>query len=428
MNNIKFGSKGALVEALQLALIRSGYLSDLPDGVFGENTLNALKTFQKAFGVNESGVVDAYTLPFIDRFLQGFYIREVKKRDTLWGISADSGISLQNLLTANPEIEPENLQIGEKIKVPYSYKIVPTDISYSYFLTSNIIKGLKARYPFIRTETVGYSIMQRPIEAIIIGKGNKHIFINSGFHANEWLNIPCVLKFAEDYLQAYIMSKSIEDTNSDYLYANTVLHIIPLVNPDGTDLVTGALYEGSYFETAKMIAANYPSLSFPEAWKSNINGVDLNLQFPANWEKAREIKFSQGFTKPSPIEFVGNAPLTEPEAKTVYEYTINNNFRLILAYHSQGNIIYWKYLDYLPPESERIGIELSKASGYPLELTPVDSSYAGYKDWFIEKYNRPGYTIETGKGVNPLPISQFESIYKANKALIVKAIKETASL
>ncbi|NLA73286.1 MAG: peptidase M14, partial [Clostridiales bacterium] len=39
------------------------------------------------------------------------------------------------------------------------------------------------------------------------------------------------------------------------------------------------------------------------------------------------------------------------------------------------------------------------------------ASYAGYKDWFIQDYRRPGYTMEVGKGRNPLPISQFDQIY-----------------
>ncbi len=428
MNSIKYGSRGALVEALQSALIRSGYLSDSPDGIFGVKTLEALKSFQRAFGIYDSGIVDSFTLPFVERFLQGFYIKEIRKGDTLWKISIDNGINLNSLLTANPTIDPENLRTGEKIIVPFSYEIVPTDISYSYFLTSSIIKGLKARYPFITTKTIGHSVMGAAIEALVVGNGNKHIFINSGFHANEWLNVPCILKFTEDYLKAVSDYKPIESADSRYLYENTVLHIVPLVNPDGTDLVTGALYEGAYYEQAKKIAANYHSLQFPSVWKANINGVDLNLQFPASWEKAKEIKFSQGFTMPSPIEYVGKAPLSEPESEAIYRYTNDNDFKLILAYHSQGEIIYWKYLDFLPPESERIGNILSIASGYPLEITPPDSSYAGYKDWFIEAYNRPGYTIETGKGTNPLPISQLKNIYKANKPLIIKAIEETAAL
>lgn len=88
--------------------------------------------------------------------------------------------------------------------------------------------------------------------------------------------------------------------------------------------------------------------------------------------------------------------MSTPEAKAVYNFTLAHNFSLILAYHSQGEVIYWKFQDFLPPRSEYIGRQFEKASGYLLDLTPPESSWAGYKDWFIQNYNRPGYTIEVG--------------------------------
>lgn len=147
--------------------------------------------------------------------------------------------------------------------------------------------------------------------------------------------------------------------------------------------------------------------------------MDLNLQFPANWEKAKEVKFSQGFNKPGPRDFVGTAPLVEPEAIAMYRFTLAHNFRLILAYHTQGRIIYWRYLDYLPPASYYIGEQFAYSSGYTLENTPYSSSFAGYKDWFIQNYYLPGYTVECGLGTNPLPISQFDTIYAENEGILV---------
>ena len=148
-------------------------------------------------------------------------------------------------------------------------------------------------------------------------------------------------------------------------------------------------------------------------------GVDLNLQFPAGWEQAKEIKYSQGFNKPSPRDFVGYVPLTEPESLAIYNFTLRHNFSLILAYHSQGEVIYWQFQDYIPPMSLEIGEQLANSSGYSLEETPYNSSFAGYKDWFIQNYNRPGYTIEVGLGENPLPISQFNEIYNDNIRILI---------
>lgn len=147
--------------------------------------------------------------------------------------------------------------------------------------------------------------------------------------------------------------------------------------------------------------------------------MDLNLQFPAGWEDARRIKYSQGFTMPAPRDFVGYGPLTEPEALAIYNFTLQHDFSLILAYHSQGEVIYWQFQNYNPPRATFIGLQFSLVSGYSLEDTPYNSSFAGYKDWFIQTFNKPGYTIEVGLGENPLPISQFDEIYHDNLGILV---------
>ena len=157
-------------------------------------------------------------------------------------------------------------------------------------------------------------------------------------------------------------------------------------------------------------------------WKLiNSTGVDLNLQFPAGWINARKIKYSQGFTRPAPRDFVGYSPLTEPEAIAVHNFTLEHDFKLVLCYHSQGKVIYWQFQDFNATNSFEIGNKFSKISGYSLEETPYNSSFAGYKDWFIQNYNRPGYTIEVGLGENPLPISQFNEIYHNNLGILILA-------
>ena len=103
----------------------------------------------------------------------------------------------------------------------------------------------------------------------------------------------------------------------------------------------------------------------------------------------------------------------------VYNFTLQHNFKLILTYHSQGEVIYWQFQNYNPPNALFIGRQFANVSGYALEPTPYNSSFAGYKDWFIQNYNRPGYTIEVGLGTNPLPITQFIKIYEDNLGILV---------
>ena len=67
----------------------------------------------------------------------------------------------------------------------------------------------------------------------------------------------------------------------------------------------------------------------------------------------------------------------------MFDFTADHEFRLILAYHTQGEVIYWKYLDIEPPNGYDIGRALAAVSGYKLDEVPTESGFAGYKDWFI---------------------------------------------
>lgn len=299
--------------------------------------------------------------------------------------------------------------------------IVPTDVPYTSSLTEDVIRKLADEYPFVERSGIGKSVMGREIWMLKIGTGEKQVFYNASFHANEWITTPVLLKFAEEYIRAVAQDRATE------LFRKTTLYLVPLVNPDGVDLVTGALREGDYYDKAAQIASAYPDIPFPDGWKANIEGIDLNLQFPAGWELAKEIKYSQGYTSPAPRDYVGPAPLTAPESVAVYELTQQSDFRLILCYHTQGEVIYWKYKDYEPECSRRIAEAFAKSSGYALEETPAASGNAGYKDWFIQDYNRPGYTIEAGLGENPLPISQFDEIYRRNLGILIGGIAETCT-
>ena len=169
------------------------------------------------------------------------------------------------------------------------------------------------------------------------------------------------------------------------------------------------------------MASRYTAITFPDGWKANLNGVELNMQYPAGWLRAREIKFSHGFTRPGPRDYVGRAPLTEAEARAMAQLTAETDPDMVLAFHSQGAVIYWQFGGIEVPDARRYGEEFARLSGYELADTPFESSFAGYKDWFIQNFRRPGYTIEVGRGENPLPLSQFDEIYKDNLGILITA-------
>ena len=298
--------------------------------------------------------------------------------------------------------------------------IVKTDIPMTYARCQQSILELVQKYPFLRTEVLTETSRGRNLRTLVIGNGPRKVIYSAAWHANEWITAPLLLKFAEDFAESLKNGGEIFGVKAGDLAAKATVYMVPMVNPDGVDLVTGATEPGSAeYEQAREISAHFPAIPFPEGWKANLNGVDLNLQFPAGWLRAREIKFLQGFRSPAPRDYVGRAPLTQPEAVAMAGYTEYIDPDLVLAYHTQGKEIYWQFLDYEVPGARELGEQFSRVSGYALSEPAVASSFAGYKDWFIKVFRRPGFTVEAGSGVNPLPLSQFDEIYRDNLGILV---------
>lgn len=420
---IKQGDRGPGVQLIQLALARSGFPpAGGTDGIFGPATKSALMRFQAANSLRADGIAGPATERALRPRLVGYATATIRPGDTMYKISRRFSADLSAVIAANPTLDPLDLPIGARLTVPLPFDVVPVEAAFTSTLLALCTEGLKARYPFIKLSSEGKSVMGRELKCISVGAGRKQLFLNAAHHANEWITSLFAMRFLEQYLKAVASGSRFFGYDAGALYSSVSFICLPMVNPDGVDLVTGEITPGSA-RYEKALAMNYPGLPFPDGWKANIEGTDLNLQYPAGWEKAREIKYAQGYTRPGPRDYVGPAPLSAPESRAVFELTNKSDFAMTLSYHTAGEVIYWKYDGLEPPFSRAYGEALSASSGYPLELTPDASGNAGYKDWFILQYDRPGYTVEAGSGTSPLPLSQFARIFEANAPLVMRALE-----
>ena len=300
--------------------------------------------------------------------------------------------------------------------------IVNTDVPMTSALCGETIERIVKTYPFCSLRQLTTTAFGRPVWSLTVGTGERKVLYTAAHHANEWITAPVLLKFVEELAAAMDTGGRLFGVEAENIRKAATIHTVPMVDPDGVDLVTGAIEQGTLeYETARRLGDNYPNIPFPDGWKANLLGVDLNLQYPAGWLRAREIKFSQGYTKPGPRDYVGRSPLSQRESIALAEYTREVDPALVLAYHTQGKEIYWQFGDYEVPGARALGEEFARLSGYTLAEVAYESSFAGYKDWFIQDFRRPGYTIEAGSGVNPLPIEQFDEIYRDNLGILVTA-------
>lgn len=298
--------------------------------------------------------------------------------------------------------------------------IVNTAVPITSQRCNEAIIQLVETYPFCRTELLGSSAFQRPIRTLVIGNGPRKVLYSASHHANEWITTLVLLKFAEELAEAVQSGSEFYGRPAQELANAVTIYMVPMVNPDGVDLVTGVIEAGNIqYDLAQRLSQDYPAIPFPEGWKANLLGVDLNLQYPAGWLMAREIKFSQGYTRPGPRDYVGRAPLNQLESQALAGYTEYIDPELVLAYHAQGKEIYWQFMNYEVPGAKELGQQMAEASGYTLAEVPYASAFAGYKDWFIQEFRKPGYTIEVGSGTNPLPLSQFPEIYRDNVPILI---------
>ena len=302
--------------------------------------------------------------------------------------------------------------------------IVDTTVPITSATCDQYIQELVRTYPFCRSELLTTTAFNRPMRTLVIGTGPRKVIYSAAHHANEWITALVLLRFGEEFAAAIAANGKIFDTDAQALARQATIYMVPMVDPDGVDLVVGAIAPNSpQYAIARQFAEDYPAIPFPNGWKANLLGVDLNLQYPAGWLQAREIKFSQGFTSPAPRDYVGRSPLNQAESRALAGYTEYIDPALVLAYHSQGKEIYWQFQDYEVPGARELGEEFARLSGYALTEAPYNSSFAGYKDWFIRYFRRPGYTIEVGEGDNPLPLSQFNEIYRDNLGILVTAAR-----
>ncbi|HTG72062.1 MAG TPA: M14 family metallocarboxypeptidase [Candidatus Udaeobacter sp.] len=288
--------------------------------------------------------------------------------------------------------------------------------NYGYLDLVEGVRQLAGRYPFLSAHVIGRSVMGKPLIALRCGCGPRLIHMNGSFHANEWITSALLMRFVADLSASYCSGEQIGGQRVEDLCRNVTLWAVPMVNPDGVELVQQGAPPSHPFHR-QLIEWNGGSEQF-SGWKANIRGIDLNDQFPAFWEE--ECK-RRGIGGPAPRDYPGPYPLSEPEAVAIARFTETMAFDAVMALHTQGREIYWNYRDYEPAEAEHLAGRLGRVSGYkPVKLTGSD---AGYKDWFIHRFRRPGFTVEAGFGENPLPMSNFDNIYVELQPLLLEALR-----
>ena len=286
---------------------------------------------------------------------------------------------------------------------------------YDYLDRQKAINNLCAQYPFLKRATLGKSCMGKDITALKVGTAPEYCLMVAGVHGSERITSTILLMYIEQLCRAIKNNGYIEGLNAQKGLNGRGVIFVPCLNPDGCDisLLGKAACGDNYEELSKLCKNDFTK------WNANARGVDINHNFNADWEQLRIKERKMGIYGPAPTRFGGYKPHSEPETLAIVNLCKKVKMRHTVALHSQGEVIYWTFGNKKPVNSQKIAQIMATSSGYALDVPIGIANGGGLKDWFIEKFNKPGFTIELGRGENPLPPENAFKIYKTVREMLL---------
>ena len=259
----------------------------------------------------------------------------------------------------------------------------------------------------VSCQTVGKSIMGESIDLYSIGNGRGRVIYFGAHHSLESITCNLLFTFMYELITGKINThgRDLSTLMSLYTYL-----IVPCVNPDGIEM----RYHGVDASPIKDRQINMSGGSF-DVWQANARGVDLNHNYNAGFLSYKVLEKEKGIT-PGPTLYSGEYPESEPESRTAANLVRTLSPAAVVSLHSQGEEIYFS------PKTQRvsrIASRLCDTVGYRVAVPNGTAAYGGLCD-FSGNMGIPSFTIEVGKGQNPLSEKSIPEIYsRISSALLL---------
>lgn len=251
----------------------------------------------------------------------------------------------------------------------------------------------------VTRQRIGRSILSRDINAYFVGKGRRRVIYFGAHHAAE--SITCNLLFTFLYALSRGDRARLGVQDVSILLEKYTYIIVPCVNPDGVELrISGVLDSPLAPRQAAMTAGRYID------WQANGRGVDLNHNYTVGFNEYKAIEWERGITAGRSL-FSGEYPESEPETRAVMGLVRTVMPSGVISLHTQGEEIYYKPYT---PGAKRVAARLSERCGYRVSVPEGTAAYGGLTD-ALGEMGIPSFTIEAGRGKNPLPESSLENIF-----------------
>ena len=271
------------------------------------------------------------------------------------------------------------------------------------------------KHSFARLSTIGKSVMGRDIFSLSVGRAASYVLFAAAFHGSEHITCTLLIEFIQRLLEAIETDGHLSGVNVRRALSGRGLIFVPLVNPDGCEIsIRGKAGCGAAEPFISEICGGDYS-----HFNANARGVDINHNFDADWKSLKRREESAGILRPAKTRFGGYHPESEPETVALTTLCKSYNIRHAIALHSQGEVIFPPSPENAPPRSLKMAQIMSACSGYKIEYPEGLAVGGGFKDWFVEEFSRPAFTVEIGKGENPLPTEDYPKIYASISELLM---------
>ena len=285
---------------------------------------------------------------------------------------------------------------------------------FDYAALMERVHQLADCYSFVTLSYIGTSILDRAIPILHIGKGDRRILYVGAHHGMEWITSLVLTQFCEDLCTAIDKKERIYGIYPCDLLAGYTLSILPMLNPDGVEYQIHGVSDNNPLRE-RLLEMNDGKDDF-SSWQANARGVDLNHNYDAGFDKYKNLEREQGIKKGAPTRYSGECAESEPEVAALCNLIrFSAPWRGVMTLHTQGEEIFSPFCK--GPQCGMVTARrLSELTGYRLSRAEGLAAYGGLSDWCAEKLSVPAFTMECGRGKNPLPITQFSSIYATVRA------------
>lgn len=274
------------------------------------------------------------------------------------------------------------------------------------------LEEFTVRYGFISVSFIGSSLLGRSIPMVKLGNENAKsaVLYVGAHHAMEWITTLVLLRFINEYCELMKKGSAVSNISMESLYNSRLIYIIPMLNPDGVELQINGINTAGPM-APRLLSMNGGSADFTH-WQANGRGVDLNHNYNAGFGDYKKLERGAGIMGGCATRYSGEFAESEPEVGYLCNFVrFNSEIKAALTLHTQGEEIYYTANGKVLRKSKNIGNLIAKMTGYKLSEPEEMASYGGMTDWFVKELDKPSFTIECGKGVNPLPIEDFFEIY-----------------